>query len=115
MYKYNDIFENNAFEYYKVASNRVKTQNSVPTKYIIDNYLVNTNGLTVLNYGAASPACITYSYSSDSHSGSIDMYTNAPESYKNIKYIARYIDIDGTQKECNVSENLGFAYYFVIG
>ncbi len=115
VYKYNDIFENNAFEYYKVASNRVKTQNSVPTKYIIDNYLVNTNGLTVLNYDAASPACITYSYSSDSYSGSIDMYTNAPESYKNIKYIARYIDIDGTQKECNVSENLGFAYYFAIG
>lgn len=114
VYKYNDIFENNAFEYYKVASNRVKTQNSVPTKYIIDNYLVNTNGLTVLNYGAASPACITYSYSSETRSGSISMYTNAPESY-NMKYIARYIDIDGTQKECNVSENLGFAYYFAIG
>lgn len=114
VYKYNDIFENNAFEYYKVASNRVKTQNSVPTKYIIDNYLVNTNGLTVLNYGAASPACITYSYSSETLSGSISMYTNAPESY-NMKYIARYIDIDGTQKECNVSENLGFAYYFAIG
>lgn len=115
IYQYNDIFENNAFEYYKTASNRVKTRNSAPTKYIIDNYLVNTNGLTVLtHYIPYSTSCITYSYDSETRSGSISMYTNAPESYR-MKYIARYIDVDGTQKECNVSENLGFAYYFAIG
>ena len=106
--KKDDVIGDNAFEYYKTSSNRIKKRNNNPIEYWLDD--INT--AYSYNY---------YTFNISTYMGIVYCSTNSPKPGISAGYINKSGEyaVEGISYQDHVanrsSSSFGFAYYFAIG
>lgn len=106
--KKDDVIGDNAFEYYKTSSNRIKKRNNNPIEYWLDD--INT--AYSYNY---------YTFNISAHMGIVYCSTNSPKPGISAGYINKSGEYatEGISYQDHVANSsssaFGFAYYFAIG
>lgn len=106
--KKDDVIGDNAFEYYKTSSNRIKNRNNQPIEYWLDD--INT--AYSYNY---------YTFNISAYMGIVYCSTNSPKPGISAGYINKSGEYatEGISYQDHVanrsSSSFGFAYYFAIG
>ena len=106
--KKDDVIGDNAFEYYKTSSNRIKKRNNNPIEYWLDD--INT--AYSYNY---------YTFNISAYMGIVYCSTNSPKPGISAGYINKSGEyaVEGISYQDHVanrsSSSFGFAYYFAIG
>lgn len=106
--KKDDVIGDNAFEYYKTSSNRIKKRNNNPIEYWLDD--INT--AYSYNY---------YTFNISAYMGIVYCSTNSPKPGISAGYINKSGEyaVEGISYQDHAanrsSSSFGFAYYFAIG